>query len=157
MSLARRGEMGRRWTGRTLTDFLVSAAFFFSFPAARAAALRDENREKTVSPRPPQTHSLGSNAPLRIPDLRLLVPLRENGREVGSNDTTLVLDRLPAPLLGDLLRNTLLVDTAEDDSPRDLARVLALEEEGLLLGGDEATRDRSAGVEWGWGVEQADR
>lgn len=51
-----------------------------------------------------------------------------------------MLDRLLGALLGDLLSDTLLVDATVDDSPGDLARVLALKEERLLLRGDEAVR-----------------
>jgi hypothetical protein len=76
--------------------------------------------------------------PLRVPDLRLLVPLRQDGGEVSTDDTTLVLDRLATPLLGQLLRHSLLVHSAEDNGPGDLPGVLALEEERLLLGRNES-------------------
>lgn len=48
-----------------------------------------------------------------------------------------MLDGLPAPLLGDLLGDSLLVHTTVHDSPGDLSGVLPLEEEGLGLGVDE--------------------
>jgi hypothetical protein len=56
--------------------------------------------------------------------------------------THLNLGVLPAPLLGDFLSDTLLVDASVDGGPGDLARVLALKEEGLLLRGDETERGR---------------
>jgi hypothetical protein len=49
----------------------------------------------------------------------------------------LVLDGLPAPLLGNLLSHSLLVHTTVDNSPGDLSGVLPLEEEGLGLRVDE--------------------
>lgn len=49
-----------------------------------------------------------------------------------------MLDVLSASLLGDLFSHSLLVDTTEDNSPGDLSGVLSLQEEGLLLGGDES-------------------
>lgn len=84
------------------------------------------------------TAASARNAPLGSANLGLLVPLGEDGRKVGADDTTLVLDGLLGALLGDLLGDTLLVDAAVDDGPSDLARVLALKEEGFLLRGDEA-------------------
>ena len=78
------------------------------------------------------------DAPLCLPDLGLLVLPGQDARQVGTDNTTLVLDGLARALLGDLLSNTLLVDATVDDGPGDLARVLALEEEGLLLRSDEA-------------------
>lgn len=78
------------------------------------------------------------NVPLGSADLGLLVSLGEDGRKIGTDNATLVLDRLLGALLGNLLGDTLLVHAAVDDSPGDLAGVLALEEEGLLLRGNEA-------------------
>lgn len=138
---------------RTLTVFLVSAAFFFSLPAARAAALRTRSSSTSAPVRatpaaPPQT----PHAPLGLADLGLLVLPGQDAREVGTDDTTLVLDRLARALLGNLLGDTLLVDATVDNGPRDLARVLALEEEGLLLGSDEAAwgqRQTCGGGEYG--------
>jgi hypothetical protein len=49
-----------------------------------------------------------------------------------------VLDVLPAPLFGDLLGDALLVHAPVDDGPRDLSWVLALKEERLGLGAEEA-------------------
>ncbi len=59
-------------------------------------------------------------------------------RSVNSLHTHLVLDVLPAPLLGDLLGDTLLVHPSVDDGPRDLTWVLSLEEEGLGFGVEES-------------------
>ena len=84
---------------------------------------------------------------LRLGDRRLarghavrggLVPLRGDGGKVGTNDPTLVLHGAPGALLRNLLRDTLLVHASVDLRPGDLARVLALEEERLILGGREA-------------------
>ena len=77
---------------------------------------------------------------MRVSDLRLLVSLGENARQIGTDDTTLVLDGLSRSLLGDLLGNTLLVYSSEYDGPCDLSGVLSLQEERLLLGGDESER-----------------
>ena len=55
----------------------------------------------------------------------------------GDPSTNLVLDGLPAPLLGNLLGHSLLVHTTVDNSPGDLSGVLPLEEEGLGLRVDE--------------------
>lgn len=74
---------------------------------------------------------------LGLTDLGLLVPLGQDRRDVGTDDTTLGLDSLARTLLGNFLRDSLLVDATVDGGPGDLARVLALEEEGLLLRGDE--------------------
>ena len=52
--------------------------------------------------------------------------------------THLNLDVLPAPLLGNLLSDALLVHPAVDLGPGDLPWVLALEEERLALGVEEA-------------------
>jgi hypothetical protein len=75
---------------------------------------------------------------LSLTNFGLLVTLGEDGREVGTDDTTLSLDGLAGTLLGDFLGDTLLVDAPVDGSPGDLARVLALKEERLLLRGNEA-------------------
>lgn len=48
------------------------------------------------------------------------------------------LDILPAPLLGNFLSETLLVHTPVDNGPRDLSRVLSLQEKGFRLGADES-------------------
>jgi len=79
-------------------------------------------------------------------DLGLLVALGEDGGKVGANDAALVLDVLARALLGDLLGDSLLVNPAADNGPRDLAGVLALEEQRLGLARDEAAR-RSRGAE----------
>lgn len=79
-----------------------------------------------------------SGVTLSLTNLGLLVTLGQDGREIGTDDTTLSLDGLAGTLLGDFLSDTLLVDATVDGGPGDLARVLALKEEGLLLGGDEA-------------------
>lgn len=70
--------------------------------------------------------------------LSTLVSPGSDGSEIGTDDTTLVLHGLARPLLGDLLRDTLLVHATVSLGPGDLTRVLALEEEGLVLGGGEA-------------------
>lgn len=71
-------------------------------------------------------------------DLGLLVPTSGNAVEGGTDDGTLVLDGAARTLLGSLLADALLVHAAGEDRPGDLARVLALEEEGLALRRDEA-------------------
>lgn len=73
-------------------------------------------------------------------DLGLLVSLGSDGSKVGTDDTTLVLHVAARTLLGDLLRDSLLVHATEDNGPGKLTGVLALEEEGLGLGGDETER-----------------
>lgn len=78
------------------------------------------------------------NPPLSVPNFRPLVTLRKDARQVGTNNSPLVLNSLSASLLGDFLCNTLTVHTTVHNSPRDLSGVLALKEKGLLLGGDEA-------------------
>lgn len=79
-----------------------------------------------------------SGVTLGLTNFGFLVSLGQDGRQVGTDDTTLSLDVLARTLLGDLLGDSLLVDTTVDGGPRDLTRVLALEEERLLLRGDEA-------------------
>lgn len=61
-----------------------------------------------------------------------------NGSKVGTDNATLVLDGLTRPLLGNLLRDTLLVHATVRYRPGDLTGVLALQEERLILGGGEA-------------------
>ena len=58
-------------------------------------------------------------------------------RRLPSLPTDLVLNGLPAPLLGNLLGDSLLVHTSVHNGPGDLSGVLPLEEEGLGLGVDE--------------------
>jgi hypothetical protein len=67
-----------------------------------------------------------------------LVAAGGNGGEIGTNDTTLVLHGTAGTLLGDLLRDALLVHATVDLRPGDLTRVLALEEEGGILRRGEA-------------------
>lgn len=71
-------------------------------------------------------------------NLRLLVSASVDLLERSTNDTTLVLYRLARALLGHLLGDTLLVESAVYDSPGDLTRVLALQEERLVLGAHKA-------------------
>lgn len=80
---------------------------------------------------------LDGGGPLGSTDLQRLVPLGGNGSKVGADDTTLVLHGLARPLLCDLLCDTLLVHPPVHLCPGDLARVLALQEERLILGGGE--------------------
>jgi hypothetical protein len=61
-----------------------------------------------------------------------------DGSDVSTDDTTLVLHGTTRALLGNLLGDTLLVHAAVDLCPCDLTGVLALEEEGGILGGGEA-------------------
>lgn len=68
-----------------------------------------------------------------VADLGLLRALGKDGSEVGTDDAALGLDGLARALLGDLLSHALLVHPAVDLRPCDLARVLALQEEGLGL------------------------
>ena len=71
-------------------------------------------------------------------DLGLLVAAGVDLLERGTNDTTLVLDSLARALLGNLLGDALLVESAVDDSPGDLTGVLALQEKRLVLRADKA-------------------
>lgn len=71
-------------------------------------------------------------------DLGLLVSAGVDLVERSTDDTTLVLDGLARTLLGNLLGDTLLVKTAVDNSPGNLTGVLALQEEGLVLGAHKA-------------------
>lgn len=73
-----------------------------------------------------------------VSDFRLGVSLGQDGGKVGTDDSSLGLDVLPAPLLGDLLSETLLVHTPVDNGPCDLSGVLSLQEQGLGLGADES-------------------
>ena len=67
-----------------------------------------------------------------------LVPPCRDGGKISTDDTTLVLHSAARALLGNLLRDTLLVHATVDLGPGDLTGVLALEEERLILGGGEA-------------------
>lgn len=71
-------------------------------------------------------------------NLGLLVAAGVDLLERSTNDTTLVLDGLARALLGDLLSNSLLVESSVNDGPGDLTGVLALQEERLVLGADKA-------------------
>lgn len=70
--------------------------------------------------------------------LGLLVSASVDLLERSTNDTTLVLDSLARALLGNFLGDTLLVESAVDDSPGNLTGVLALQEQRLVLGADKA-------------------
>ena len=74
-----------------------------------------------------------------------LVAAGGDGREVRADDAALVLHGLARALLGDLLCDTLLVHAAVHDCPRDLARVLALQEERRIFRAGEAEHLRAAG------------
>jgi len=56
-----------------------------------------------------------------------------DGREVGANNATLVLDGAAGALLGGLLGKTLLVSTSEESCPGNATGVLALAEKRLRL------------------------
>lgn len=71
-------------------------------------------------------------------NLGLLVAAGVDLVERSTDDTTLVLDGLARALLGDLLGHTLLAKTTVSNGPGDLTGVLALQEEGLILGADKA-------------------
>lgn len=73
-----------------------------------------------------------------VSDLGLGGTLGEDAGEVSTDDTTLVLGGLAAALLDGLLGETLLVHPPVNDGPRDLARVLALQEQRLGLGVQES-------------------
>jgi hypothetical protein len=73
-------------------------------------------------------------------DLGLLVALGADGLPGSTDDGTLVLDGAAGALLGNLLRDTLLVHAAEKDGPGDLTGVLALQEQRLGLAIDETER-----------------
>lgn len=62
-----------------------------------------------------------------------LIPLRDDGGHVQALDTSLVLDGAARALLRNLLGNALLVHPAVHYGPCYLARVLALQEEGLVF------------------------
>ena len=74
---------------------------------------------------------LEGRGPLQSTDSRGLVPPRSDSGEVGTDNTTLVLHGAAGALLGNLLRDTLLVHAAVYLSPGDFARVLALQEKRL--------------------------
>ena len=79
--------------------------------------------------------SLGDGSrPLSSTDLGGLTPPGSNGGEVSTDDTTLVLHGTAGTLLGNLLRDTLLVHATVHLGPGDLTGVLALEEKRLILG-----------------------
>lgn len=80
---------------------------------------------------------LNSSSSRRKTLRRALVSSCGNGGKVSTNDSTLVLDGLPRPLLGNLLRDTLLVHAAVHYRPSDLTGVLALQEKRFILGGRE--------------------
>lgn len=88
---------------------------------------------------------LDGGGPLLRTNSSGLVPPCGDGREVGADDTTLVLHSSARALLGNLLRDTLLVHATVYLGPGDLTGVLALQEERLVLGGGE-TEDL-----WGFG------
>jgi hypothetical protein len=69
---------------------------------------------------------------------RGLVPACKDRAHVCADDPALVLDRLARALLRNLLRDALLVHAPVDLRPGDLARVLALQEEGRILRRGEA-------------------
>lgn len=81
---------------------------------------------------------LDGGGPCGSADLGGLVSSCCDGREVGANDATLVLYGAAGALLCDLLRDALLVHAAVHLRPGDLARVLALQEERLILARREA-------------------
>lgn len=126
--------------------FLAWRSFLASLPAASAAALRGGKQRKSQYAVAAFMASLPSanpgererDSPLGGTDLGLLLTLGLDGGNVGADDTTVGLDGLARPLLGLLLADALLVDAAVDDGPGDLARVLALQEERLLLRRREA-------------------
>jgi hypothetical protein len=74
----------------------------------------------------------GRRAGLQTIRSRLVAPCGD-GSEVGADDTTLVLHGAARALLRDLLRDTLLVHPTVHLRPGDLAGVLALQEERLIL------------------------
>lgn len=61
-----------------------------------------------------------------------------DGCKISANNATLVLHSAARAFLGDFLCDTLLVHPTVDLCPCDLARIFALEEEGLSFGRDEA-------------------
>lgn len=81
---------------------------------------------------------LDSGGPLLRANGGGLVPPLRDGSKVRTDDTTLVLHGPARTLLGNLLRDTLLVHATVHLRPGDLTRVLALQEERLVLGGGEA-------------------
>lgn len=60
---------------------------------------------------------LDSSGPLSIPDLAGLIPLGGDGSKISTDDTTLVLHGLPRALFGNLLCDTLLVQSSVWDGP----------------------------------------
>ena len=80
-------------------------------------------------------------------DSRGLVALRDDRGEIGADDAALVLHGAAGALLGDLLRDTLLVHAPVDLRPGDLAGVLALEEERLILRSGKAEDLKSIACE----------
>lgn len=75
---------------------------------------------------------------LLVTDSSGLVALGGNSSKVGTNDTTLVLYGPARTLLSDFFSDTLLVHAAVDLCPCNLTRVLALEEQGRVLGTGES-------------------
>lgn len=81
---------------------------------------------------------LNGGSPLLCTDGGGLVPPCGDGSEVSTDDTTLVLHSSARALLGNLLRDTLLVHATVHLSPGNLTGVLALQEKRLILGVGEA-------------------
>jgi hypothetical protein len=73
-------------------------------------------------------------------DFRLLCTLGTDGVPGSTDDSAVVLDSTTRALLGNLLRNALLVHATVDNSPVDLARVQTLQEIGLALAVNETER-----------------
>ena len=75
------------------------------------------------------------SCPLLIADFRSLVPPCSNEVHISTDDATLVLDGTARTLLGNLLRDALLVHPTEDLGPGDLAGIFALgKERGIFRG-----------------------
>lgn len=79
----------------------------------------------------------GRNSLLVADSSGLVAPGSDSGK-VSTNDTTLVLHGPARTLLSDFLGDTLLVHAAIDLCPCDLTWVLALEEQGRVLGTSES-------------------
>jgi len=79
----------------------------------------------------------GRNSLLVADSSGLVAPGSDSGK-VSTNDTTLVLYSPAGTLLSDFLGDTLLVHAAIDLCPCDLTWVLALEEQGRVLGTSES-------------------
>lgn len=76
--------------------------------------------------------------PSARPLLLTHIPQRSDHRQIRANDPPLVLHCLPRLALRALFCQTLFVHASVDLGPGDLARILALEEEGLVFRGCEA-------------------